>query len=110
MILGTSLRENLPRSSGEGCFVLQMEADFAGERSVGLQIGVAISGELDVARAEHVDVIGVPKIHLDGTPRAEQLAIATLRHAPARSSLDSRTSLHAAVVSMTIQPTLARPR
>src|SRR5262245_31928380 len=70
----------------------------------------AIAVELDMARAKHVDVAGVPAFDLDDPPPAEHGGVTRLRHAAFSSNLGRRTRLRAAAVSVTTQPTRGKPR
>src|SRR3954454_4467796 len=69
-----------------------------------------ITVELDMARAEHVDVAGVPAFDLDDPPPAEHSGATRLRHAAFSSNFGRRTRLHAAAVRVTTQPTRGKPR
>ena len=66
--------------------------------------------ELDMTRTEHVDIVRIPAFNLGDSPAAEHLGWARRRHATTANSLGRRTRLQAAAVSMTTQPTRAKPR
>jgi len=102
-----------------GAFVAAMEGEMRSRFAVpaietdldDAEFDVAIvMVELDVTGSEHIDVVGIPALDLDDAPASQHLGCRSLRHAVFASSLGRRTRLHAAAVSVTIQPTRARPR
>src|SRR3712207_148389 len=67
------------------------------------ELAASLGLEGEVGGLNHTQEVGVPQLHLDGPPLAEQRTIAGRHHAS--SSLDGRIRRQAAAVKVNVHPT-----